>query len=980
MAVDPLALAPASDPTITPVLQPGFFDGQMPSPDINMDMESIPQVDMGSDLGIDTPPPPPVEEQQVAGLGSMLTQPLKRLLKGGAKTETRIGDIAGQGPTSGEIGPYTVFREASPDEVLEFQTLTGKTSGAPSPTRTQRAEGIPTAEFNLENIDGPDALKATIDNISTMWTDAGRAAGRGKMTFEETKSLADDMGLGPTVERLLKRADGTAFNAEEITASLQAVATSAMELNRLAKIAATTTDTRDLLKFRQHLSFHSAIQIQMKGAQVEAGRALAAFRIPRGVGPEVDAQALQDIMGEFGGANSVRDMAKSFLALPTQAQRNKFTYSAYDKVKGAWFEIWINGLLSAPGTHVVNMAGNAVFQAVQIPERLLAGMIGQGRQVLGSKAERIFMQESVADIIGLVQGIGDGFRLAKEAWKTEAPVRDVVSKIESASRRMITAENLGVDSENFFGKGINYLGTAIRLPGRALMAEDEFYKGIAYRRELNSLATRRALELKRNGATPDEIAEALEDIMMGKNTEISTAAEDFAAYATFTNPAKGSIPTIAAGLQSTLIGRMLVPFFKTPYNILLAGLERSPIGFIQAIANAKDPIKRDMLISRASLGTGVMAWAGSQYVEGNITGSGPSDTALRKQMESIGWKRWSMVTPKEGIEKPRWIQIGHTQILHPDDVQYTSYARLEPVSFILSVATDTTERFRWPTASQTELEQIGLSAVDVIFSYMKDQSVLSGFADIASIITSRNVKALEQGVAQSLQRIVGSQIPYSSLLANIERVSGDPTMESIIPDRNIPMGLRDLYAGLRKMDGRNPFAESEDGAPILKDRFGQPRLQKGTKVREAILPPFISDIMGQDEEKIKADPVMLEILAAGIPLTMPKRKIDSVPLTAKEYDVLVTFAAAPPPVMVGNRFIETPTFYEAMAEMTSDESWAELKTPDKQTLIKGLDSDYKAIAKDLILYDERYAEQFADLRQKVEAQRNIRENAGRQIQ
>ena len=80
MAVDPLALAP--DPTPTPVSQPGFFDGQMPSPDINMDMESIPQVDMGSDLGIDTPPPPPVEEQQVAGLGSMLTQPLKRLLKG----------------------------------------------------------------------------------------------------------------------------------------------------------------------------------------------------------------------------------------------------------------------------------------------------------------------------------------------------------------------------------------------------------------------------------------------------------------------------------------------------------------------------------------------------------------------------------------------------------------------------------------------------------------------------------------------------------------------------------------------------------------------------------------------------------------------------------------------------------------------------------------------------------------------------------
>ena len=962
MSVDPLAIAPS--PEQVPAPQPGLFDGMaQPNP---AEIPAPPVMDIPL---MDAEQAPVPEETEVAGIGSVL----KGLLKSKVVVKG-MDSVLDEGASSGVLGNYTIIREATEEEVAEFGTLTGKTSGAPSPTSTQREAGIPTAEFNLENITGPDELKATIDNVAEMWKEQGQAAGRGTMTFEEIKSLANDMGLEDTVERLLRRDQGSAMNAEHITASLQAVATSGMELNRLAKIAANSTDSADLLRFRQHLGFHSAIQIQMKGAQAEAGRALAAFRIPRGVGPDVDAEALAGMMQEFGGENSVRDMAKSFLALPTQAQRNKFSYGGWDKVKGTWFEVWINGLLSGPGTHVINMNGNTIFQLTQIPERFGAGLIGLAKRAMGSKADRVYIGETTADIMGTVQGIGDGFRLAGQAWKTEAPVRDIVGKVEAGQRRMITGENLAPNGSEYLRKGIDYLGATIRLPGRALMTEDEFFKAVAYRREINSLAYRKSMRMSEAGASQDEIAMAMDDIFSGADKEIATQAEEFAQYATFTNPIDGTLATIGAGIQSTVVGRFLLPFFKTPMNILKAGVERSPFGFVNAIREASGP-QKDILLSRAALGTSVMAYAGAQYMDGGITGSGPSNYALRQQMESIGWQRWSLVSPKEGVENPRWLKIGHTAILHPDDVDYVSYHKLEPVSMILAVAADVTERFRWPTATQDSIDEIGMSALNTVFDYMKEQTVLSGMSNIAELISLRSGQARSDGMAKAVQQLVGSQVPYSSLLANIERIM-DPSLHSVMTDRNEPVGLRDLYAGLSKMDERMPLTESD--GPMLLDRFGNPRVSENSTILKSILPPFVTDIMGDDIDAIEAGPTMVEVLAAGVPLTMPKRKIDGVPLNAEEYHTLVTLSAQPPGVdSRGNPYM---SFHEALTMLVTMPSFKTALIPDRQVLIKGLDAEYKSIAQLLILESPEYAEEFADLREEVAQHREIIDANGRQIQ
>ena len=75
-----------------------------------------------------------------------------------------------------------------------------------------------------------------------------------------------------------------------------------------------------------------------------------------------------------------------------------------------------------------------------------------------------------------------------------------------------------------------------------------------------------------------------------------------------------------------------------------------------------------------------------------------------------------------------------------------------------------------------------------------------------------------------------------------------------------------------------------------------------------------------------------------------------------------------------------PSFYDELKVTVESKTFREGTILDKQILLRGVDSDYKADALDLILEDDAYAEQFADLREKVAQQREIIENVGRQIQ
>jgi len=897
---------------------------------------------------------PPV---QFAGAG---VKALKTILGFGDTPPKRLKDIAPEGPeptdTQGDLfgaagGPkqFTVIREASEEEISRFRNTPGATEGKP-----------PTVEFNLDKIEGPEDIKATIDSVSKVWQTQGRAAGRGTMTQIEILALAEKMGLEDNVMLLLNRTEGQTFNAEEIAKSLQTIASSAASLDKVAKEALGSTDQAVLLKFRQHLAFHAALQTSMKGAQMEAGRALGAFKTPRNAGDEIKQQAVAQMLDSLGGENSTREMAKAYLALPVGGPRNQFAKNGWSRAKDAWFTVWINGLLSSPSTHMANITGNTIFALLQIPERAIAGVVGGVRQFFGSEAERVYVGEAVAQGYALITSTKEAFILAAQSFKQNAPVRDLSAKIIAEGQSSGISEALHLSGP--IGAGIDLLATA---PGRMLMSEDEFFKAWGYRMELNTLSYRKAQEMARAGASPEDIARSTRELLANPPDDIRFAAEKMAQVQTFTDPVQGVFGQLGAAIQGTMFGRFMLPFFRTPYNITKAALERTavPFGILAAVRAPAGPA-RDLAIARFSLGSGISAITASWYTEGKITGSGPGDTNLRRAMEDIGWKRWSFVMPKKGVDNPRWLQMGNSKILHPDDVEYVSYHRMEPISMVLAMTADITERLAYPRVGQQETEEIAMNGVGVVYEYLKDQSFLQGFANIAQLMSVDPAKGGWQA-SRAIQDLVGSQMPGSSLLATYERLQ-DPTLENILPDRNEPLGLRDVTAGLRRLSSRLPWTD-KSGVPPLRDRFAEPRSAKNARVVDAIFPPFVADIVGDDPRTTGADPIKVRLVKLGMPVTMPGRSIDGVRLNDIEYDAFVMAASFPK----GAR-----SFYEALEGLMNHKNFAGLSVGQKQKEISDLDSLYKTIAREQILADPEYA----DLAAEIEEQKVIIEEFGRQNQ
>jgi hypothetical protein len=290
---------------------------------------------------------------------------------------------------------------------------------------------------------------------------------------------------------------------------------------------------------------------------------------------------------------------------------------------------------------------------------------------------------------------------------------------------------------------------------------------------------------------------------------------------------------------------------------------------------------------------------------------------------------------------------------------------------VLALGADISQRLRWPTAEDDDVTDMAMSAIDVVFNYMQNQTFLQGFSNVANILSATAGEDMAESIARMTQTLIGSQVVGSSLLASIERVI-DPQMESIIPDRNEPLGWRTAQAGIKRLTDRLPI-EDDGTAPLLRNRFYTPRLSKNATVLGVILPPFMADILGDDETAIRDDPVMMEIVRLGIPVTNPSKKMEGVALTAEENERLLEFSNLPPED-------DAISFYSALKDVIGHKGYEDLTIEEQQTQIMLEDSSYKRDAKEYMLEDPRFAEEFADLRERVAKKRELRLIYGRQSQ
>lgn len=479
------------------------------------------------------------------------------------------------------------------------------------------------------------------------------AATRGRITQAETERLASELGMTP--DKLLARRKGEAFNAEEALAARQILSKSSNELVNAARKISRLDNPGDeaLAEFRQKWMRHVAIQEQVSGMTAEAGRALQQFRQAANA-KAIRGDVLSALVRAGGGRTNLQDAATALLDA-VEMGPGKFNVLAEKASKPKWkdkiSELYINMLLSNPPTHVVNMVSNTITAVAQIPEHAAAAVVGASRRAVMGKAarERVLASEVGARAFGLVQGAKEGFHLFGKALRT-GEADDFVSKVEGDEFRAIS--------------GLK--GEVIRIPTRLLTAEDQLFKGIARRMELNAQAVRIAHKEGLKGeARESRIAELVAD----PTDEMLERALDYGRYLTFQRKLGDFGQGVSRITGSNLLAKVVVPFVRTPINLMKFATERSPAAPILKEWRAEfaaGGASRDLAIAKVLLGSGLATMMYQAAQDGVITGAVPPDPKKARLMFADGWQPYS-------------IKVGD---------RYVSYSRLDPLSTTIGVAAD----------------------------------------------------------------------------------------------------------------------------------------------------------------------------------------------------------------------------------------------------------------------------------------------------
>jgi hypothetical protein len=680
-------------------------------------------------------------------------------------------------------------------------------------------------DFNFDYVDTEDDVKAMITAVGEVYADETKFRKRGYISNNKTKQDAFDLlqnEIGFT-ERLLSRRIGEGgLTADEFVAGRELLVRSAEKLEDLAKQIKNGAGADVRLKFRRQLAIHSGIQLQLKGAQTEAARALQSFQIP--VSGELTAEQFgaeaKRLLADSGQDNVTEMMADRLLRVGKESGMkgiNEFSQAGYyAKTKQMVHEAFLAGLLSAPSTQFKNIFSNATFMLFQLPTEIFAGIYGEviraGRKQLGMRypitEDQIYIEDALLRVKGWSDAWGDAMKAASIAWRTELPAG--ASKLD-IDQYQPSFKN----SDTMFGKSLDTLSKSMRIPFRLLLAGDEFTKTISQRGEFYTALNKRYQHSLRQGMTKEEAMDEAGMLLLDPRA----VADDLDVKAKFDTLQSdlGSFGKAMSSFQRTLIGRFIVPFVTAPTNALLRTLEYinpiSKTGYDLLGFNGQR--KHQLAVGRFSMGAATVWYIGGHAMNGKLTGGMPETDAQREALPP-GWQPYSFVLKGEGW--PEGVDDLYDVFGTPNGpLRYVSYSGYEPVGGLLAIIADTVQRAN--KTRDPELQKSYIHAASIaVAEYYKELPMLEGIADVTTFLNTRNPEPLARSYAESMTPI-GLPNPLSSLQRMFQRLA-DPTPVSPREDFDY-WTLEEIkqYDLVPDLDENGEPKLDENNKPILKKAY-----------------------------------------------------------------------------------------------------------------------------------------------------------------
>jgi hypothetical protein len=384
-----------------------------------------------------------------------------------------------------------------------------------------------------------------------------------------------------------------------------------------------------------------------------------------------------------------------------------------------------------------------------------------------------------------------------------------------------------------------------------------------------------------------------------------------------------------------------VPFFKTPANIGLAVIERTPFAPLSSVFRqevAKGGVYRDMALAKVTLGSSVLATFAALSADGQITGGGPSRKAEREALMRTGWQPYS-------------IKVGDS---------WYSYSGLEPISALLAIAADYAE-YASREDDDSAIEEVFLGGAMAFAEFMAEQPYLQGLSEVSKALGfGRGVEQDEKAKAfmnelgkQGGGFVIGGSPAgaYSSMIASIERLY-NPNASDVRASPDLPMGVRGFVEAFNRYRSRVPaFNES---LPEQLNLWGDVRQQANAdpvmRGLGFVLPTRVSPDQMSDVDDM--------LVRLGSPIGMPQRKLNGVEMTAEQYNRLL--------FIYGKEL----NAKDALREVLLGPGFDLMNLDDQQKFVQRIHSQYMGLAKDKLVLE------FPELQMKIDDRKEAQKAQG----
>lgn len=412
-------------------------------------------------------------------------------------------------------------------------------------------------------------------------------------------------------------------------------------------------------------------------------------------------------------------------------------------------EEWATAVkLTLPLTHIRNTVSNVYGLLLRPLEAEVAGAISEA---LGRGTR--FRGEGAQIVVGYAS-----------AWRGAAP------RLIQALRNELTTQGAALNEEVLAttklgeraGAIPGAVGLRVRTPFRLLALADDFFKQLHTEASIYQAAYRQA---RKEGLPGDKLVDRVAELVKNPTEDVKNYALKKAAEFTFTEDL-GDFGRALMQLRDSVPGaRFFLPFVKTPINVMKFFARRTPFGAVTGLKMdgnkvvAREGGEMEESLARAAVGSVI----GSLFVwwamEGNITGAGPENPALRRTLMASGWQPYS-------------VRIGD---------KWVSYRGLEPLATFLAQAANIVETVKSAEdasdAAAKLARNIGRSVTDATFvnalsdlSNALENPEYYGTRYITDTVSSAIVPAIVSGIARTIDPTVRD--PQNAVERMMTRIPG----------------------------------------------------------------------------------------------------------------------------------------------------------------------------------------------------------------